>query len=53
MSDIEKAKFLLYVLSQQDLKLKGTKEAFSFCESYKWLLELSKAMQKKAQNGNK
>lgn len=51
MSDIEKAKFLLYVLSQQDLKLKGSKEAFSFCESYKWLLDLSKAMETKNKSG--
>lgn len=53
MNDIEKAKFLLYILSQQELKLKGSKEAFSFVESYKWLLEVSKAMEQKVKNGNK
>lgn len=47
MSDLEKAKFLLYLLSQQELKLKGSKEAFSFVESYKWLLELAKKMEGK------
>jgi hypothetical protein len=53
MNDIEKAKFILYLLSKQELKLNGSKEAFSFVESYKWLLELAKLMDQKAKNGNK
>lgn len=47
MSDLEKAKFLLKILSTQKLEFNGAKEAFSFTQSYTWLIELAKELQEK------
>lgn len=52
MSDLEKAKTLLAILSTQEVKLKGAREAFSFTQSYTWLLELTKKMEQEQKNGN-
>ncbi len=46
MTDSEKAKFLLKLLSTQKLKFNGAREAFSFTQSYSWLIELTKEMEK-------
>lgn len=52
MSDVEKAKFLLKLLSAQKLTLEGAREAFSFTQSYTWLLELAKKLEQDKQNVN-
>lgn len=46
MTDKEKATFILNLLAKQELKLQGAREAFSFIEAYKWLLQLQKEMDK-------
>ncbi len=53
MSDIEKARFILYLMSQQRFNLKGSREVFSFAESYKWLLAISKQMEIKKEEPKK
>ena len=45
MKDSEKAKFILKLLSGQKLEFNGAKEAFSFTQSYQWLLDLAKKME--------
>lgn len=46
MSDLEKVKTLLALLSTTELRFKGAREAFLFTVSYQWLLELAKTMEK-------
>ena len=52
MDDLQKAKLLLKLLSTQQLTLQGSKEAFEFCEAYKWLHTLTKAMEQKVKDGH-
>lgn len=51
MTELDKAKFILKYLSQSEIKLNGAKEAYSFTQSYTWLIELAKEMEQKEQNG--
>ena len=50
MTDSQKAKFILNVLAKMKLEFDGAKEAFCFTDSYKWLVELSKELDKKDKN---
>lgn len=50
MSDLEKAKFILAYLNKNKLELNGAREAFSFTQSYTWLLELAKKLEEENAN---
>jgi hypothetical protein len=52
MSDAEKARFILNLLASQELKLQGAREAFSFTECYRWLVELSKKIEQGEKDAN-
>lgn len=52
MTDSAKAKLILKILSTQEIKLQGAREAFAFTEAYQWLIKLAKEMEKE-QNVNK
>lgn len=49
MSDLEKAKLILKLLSTKQFKM-NAREAFSFTESYTWLLELAKKLETEESN---
>jgi len=51
MSDLEKAKYILKMLSTTKYEM-DAREAFSFTESYTWLLNLAKKMEEKANNAD-
>lgn len=53
MSDLEKAKIILRILNTQKLEFKGAREAFSFTESYTWLIELAKKIEKQEMEKDK
>lgn len=53
MSDLEKAKLLLRILSSQKIELNGAREAFLFTESYQWLIDLAKKLEKEANGDDK
>lgn len=46
MSDKQKALFILNLLAKQELRLGGASEAFKFTQSYNWLVELAKELDK-------
>lgn len=55
MTELDKAKVILKVLSTTKLEFNGAREAFVFTEAYQWLLNAAKELEetsKKAKNVN-
>ena len=52
MSDLERAKYLLKLLSKHKFEM-DAREAFSFTESYQWLLNLAKKLEEKDKDANR
>lgn len=49
MTDVDKAKFLLKLLSDQKVTLNGAKEVFQYSLAYQWLLNYVKVAEQPPQ----
>lgn len=53
MTDVQKLRLLLNILANQEIKLKGAREAFLFTQAYQYLVDVIKTMEKEIDVSNK